>query len=137
MHCQNNLVPALLEQKFTFIFEEHNITTLINKWNDLNLSRNQLDLTRCILPKMKSITPRPNGRLGNTEHVKSTYPYTDPPPLKGTQLLLVPKYSKKIKYVDIAGYYYPSKLPVTAKCEDVDHVFGKGFLRDNGMHSSL
>ena len=56
---------------------------------------------------------------------------------KGTQLLLVPKYSKKIKYVDIAGYYCPSKLPVTTKCEDVDHVFGKGFLPDNGMHRSL
>ena len=82
VQCQNNLVPALLEQKFAFIFEEHNITTLINKWNDLNLSRNQLDLTRCILPKMESITPGPNGRLGNIEHVKSTHPYTDPPPQK-------------------------------------------------------
>ena len=38
VQCQNNLVPAFLEQKFAFIFEEHNITTLINKLNDLNLS---------------------------------------------------------------------------------------------------
>ena len=44
-----------------------------------------------------------------------------------TQLSLVSRYSKKIKYVDIPSYYYPSKLPVTAKCEDVDHAFGKGF----------
>ena len=34
VHCQNNLVPALLEHKSQFIFEEHNITTLINKWDD-------------------------------------------------------------------------------------------------------
>ena len=102
---------------------------------------------------MQSITAGPNRRRfleQPTEHVKSTHPYTDPikrtalPPtptpqkvvavgtirsnsFKGTQLLLVSKYSKKIKYVDIASYYCPSKLPVTAKCEDVDHVFGKGF----------
>ena len=46
---------------------------------------------------------------------------------KGTQLSLVSKYYKKIKYVDIASYYCPSKLPVTAKCEDVDYAFRKGF----------
>ena len=46
---------------------------------------------------------------------------------KGTQLSLVSKYSKKIKYVDIASYYCPSKLPVTAKCKDVDYAFGEGF----------
>ena len=28
VHCQNHLVPALLEQKSQFISEEHNITTL-------------------------------------------------------------------------------------------------------------
>ena len=36
-HCQNNPVPILLEQKSKFISEEY-ITTLINKWDDLNLS---------------------------------------------------------------------------------------------------
>ena len=47
--------------------------------------------------------------------------------LKGTELSLVSKYSKKIRYADIASYYCPSKLPVTAKCGHVDHAFGKGF----------
>ena len=70
VHCQNNLVLALLQQKFAFIFEEHNVTTLINKWNDLNLSQNQLDLIRCILPKMESIMPSSNGKFLKqpTEH---------------------------------------------------------------------
>ena len=45
---------------------------------------------------------------------------------KATQLSLVSKYSKKKKYFDITSYC-PSKLPVTAKCEDVDHAFGKRF----------
>ena len=35
---------------------------------------------------------------------------------KGTHLLLVSKYSKKIKYADSVSYYFSSKLPVTAKC---------------------
>ena len=47
--------------------------------------------------------------------------------LKGTELSLVSKYSKKIKYADIASYYCPRKLPVTAKCGHVDHAFGKVF----------
>ena len=46
---------------------------------------------------------------------------------KGSQFSLVSKYFKKIIYVDITRYYYPSKLPVTTKCEDVDHAFGEGF----------
>ena len=46
---------------------------------------------------------------------------------KGTQLSLVTKYSKKIKYVDITNYYCQSKLPLTDKCEDVDSVLRKGF----------
>ena len=44
LHCQNNLAPALLEKKSQFISEEHNITTLINKWDDLNLMPTQLGL---------------------------------------------------------------------------------------------
>ena len=46
---------------------------------------------------------------------------------KGTQLLLASKYSKKIKYVDIASYYCPSKLPVTAKCKMLIMLLGKAF----------
>ena len=53
VHCQNNLAPALLEQKSQFISEEHNITTLINKWDDINLSPTQLDLIGCILTEGK------------------------------------------------------------------------------------
>ena len=80
VHCQKNLVPDLLEQKFQFIFEEHNITTLINKWDDLNLLATLLDLIGCILPKKESIRASPNGRKfleWPTEHVNSTHPYTD------------------------------------------------------------
>ena len=62
VHCQKNRVPDLLEQKFQFIFEEHNITTLINKWDDLNLLATLLDLIGCILPKKESIRASPNGR---------------------------------------------------------------------------
>ena len=81
VHCQNDLVPALLEQKSQFISEEHNIQTLINKWDDLNLLPTQLDLIGCILPKKESIRAGPNGigfLEGPTEHVKSTHSYTDP-----------------------------------------------------------
>ena len=59
---------------------------------------------------------------------------------RGTQLSLVSKYSKKIKYVDIAIYYCPSKLPVTVKCEDFDRAFGKGFclsMIHTGVNKSL
>ena len=59
---------------------------------------------------------------------------------KVTQLLQVSKYSKKIKYVDIANYYCPSKLTVTANCEDVDHAFGKGFclsILETGVNKNL
>ena len=34
---------------------------------------------------------------------------------KRTELSLPSKYSKKIKYIDIASYYCPNKLPVTAR----------------------
>ena len=43
LHCQNNLVTALLEQKSQFISEECNMTVLINKWDDVNISPTQLD----------------------------------------------------------------------------------------------
>ena len=46
---------------------------------------------------------------------------------KWIQLSLISKYPKKIKYVGIASYYCPNKLPVTAKCEDFNHAFVKGF----------
>ena len=62
VHCQNNPGPALLEQKSQFLSEDHNITTLINKWDDLNLSPTQLDLIGCILPKKEGIRAGPNGR---------------------------------------------------------------------------
>ena len=50
---------------------------------------------------------------------------------KGTQLSLVTKYSKKIKYVDITNYYCQSKLPLTDKCEDVDSVLNLGIPAGN------
>ena len=89
VHCQNNLVPALLEEKSQFISEEHNITSLINKRDDLNLLPTQLVLIGCILPKKESIRVGPNGRRfleGLTEHVKSTHPYTDPDFIKSKKL---------------------------------------------------
>ena len=88
-YCQNNLVPALLEQKSQFISEQHNITTLINKYDDLNLSPTQLDLIGCILPQKESIRAGPNERRfleRPTEHVKSTHPYTDPDFIKSKKL---------------------------------------------------
>ena len=45
----------------------------------------------------------------------------------GTQLSLISKKSRKIKYVDIASYYCPSKLSVTERSEDFDYHFGKVF----------
>ena len=78
---QNNLVPALLEQKFQSISEEHHIITLINKWDDLDLLPTQPDLIGCILPKKESIRAGPDGRRfleRLTEHMKSTHPYIDP-----------------------------------------------------------
>ena len=89
VYCQNNLVPALSEQKSQFISEDHNITTLINKRDDLNLLPTQLVLIGCILPKKESIRVGPNGRRfleGPTEHVESAHPYTDPDFIKSKKL---------------------------------------------------
>ena len=88
VHCQNNLSPALLQQKLQFISEKHNITRLKNKWNGLNLLPIQLDLIGCILPKKRSIKADPNGRRfleRPTEHVKSTRRYIDADFIKSIQ----------------------------------------------------
>ena len=85
---QINLAPALLEQKSQFISKEHNITTLINEWDDLNLLPAQLDLIVCILTKKKIIMADPNVRFLEwpAEHVKSADPHADPEFIKSNQL---------------------------------------------------
>ena len=85
---QINLAPALLEQKSQFISKEHNITTLLNEWDELNLLPAQLDLIVCFLTKKKSIMAGPNGRFLErpAEHVKSAHPHADPEFIKSNQL---------------------------------------------------
>ena len=89
MHCQNNIAHAFLEQKSLFTSKEHNITTLINKWDGRNLSPTQLYLIGCILLKKESIRAGPNRRRflqQPSEHVKSTHPYSDPDFIKSKKL---------------------------------------------------